>query len=79
MIREGRLFHAIEPGERYLSHCVEALGKDIWLFATDYPHTGSPWPDGVQAVLDTPGLTETARIKTLGSNALRLCPRMQGS
>jgi len=77
VIAEGRLFHAIEPGERYVGHCVEELGEDLWLFSTDYPHTGSPWPDGVQAVLDTPGLPESAIVKTLGTNALKLCTRIR--
>lgn len=76
VIAEGRLFHAIEPGEKYVGHCVDELGEDIWMFSTDYPHTGSPWPNGVQDVLDTPGMSESARTKTLGENALRLCTRI---
>lgn len=76
VLAEGRLFHAVESSERYLEHCVEELGEDIWLFATDYPHTGSPWPHGVQHVTDRPGLTDSAKHKILGENALRLCPRL---
>jgi uncharacterized protein len=72
VLAEGRLFHAVEPGERYLEHCVETLGEEVWLFATDYPHTGSPWPNGVQEITERPGLTERAKIKILGENALRL-------
>ncbi len=72
----GQLFHAVESEEIHLDHCVETLGEDIWLFATDYPHAGSPWPDGVRHIADRPELTERAKVKMLGANALRLCPRL---
>jgi hypothetical protein len=79
VVAEGRLFHAVDPGERYIEHCVQELGEDMWLFATDYPHTGSAWPDGVQHITDRPGLAESAKRKLLGENALRLCPRLAAS
>lgn len=77
VLAEGRLFHAIESGEKYVEHCVQELGEDAWLFATDYPHTGSPWPNGVHRVAARSGLTESAKAKILGANALRLCPRLR--
>jgi len=77
ILAAGQLFHAVEPGERYVQHCVEELGEDVWLFATDYPHTGSPWPYGVQKMSERPELAESAKIKILGANAQRLCPRIK--
>ena len=76
IVAGGQLFHAIESNEEHLDHCVEALGEDVWLFATDYPHSGSPWPHGVQHVTDRAELSESAKAKILGENALRLCPRL---
>jgi predicted TIM-barrel fold metal-dependent hydrolase len=76
VLAEGRLMHAVESEEKYLEFCVDALGEDIWLFATDYPHTGSPWPHGVAHIADRPGLSDSAKRKILGENALRLCPRL---
>ncbi|MPZ14235.1 MAG: amidohydrolase family protein [Chloroflexi bacterium] len=73
----GQLFHSIEAGEDYLEYCVDALGEDIWLFATDYPHSGSPWPDGVPRVTGRSDLTERAKAKILGENAVRLCQRLK--
>jgi predicted TIM-barrel fold metal-dependent hydrolase len=72
----GQLFHAVDPGERYIEHCVQELGEDVWLFATDYPHTGSPWPNGVQHITERPNLAESAKVKILGANAQRLCRRL---
>jgi predicted TIM-barrel fold metal-dependent hydrolase len=76
VLAEGRLFHAVDPGERYIEHCIQELGEDVWLFATDYPHTGSAWPHGVPDVADRPALSDSARAKILGANAQRLCPRL---
>ncbi|TMA82090.1 MAG: amidohydrolase [Deltaproteobacteria bacterium] len=76
VLAEGRLFHSIDPGERYVAHCVQELGEDIWLFATDYPHIGVAFPDGAQAAVDRPGLTQSAKRKILGANAQRLFPRL---
>lgn len=76
VLAEGRLFHAVDPRERYIEHCIEEMGEDIWLFSTDYPHTGSPWPDGVQYIEERSSLSVSAKSKLLGENALRLCPRL---
>jgi predicted TIM-barrel fold metal-dependent hydrolase len=77
VIAEGRLFCSVETGEEHLEYAVETLGEDIWLFATDYPHQGSPWPDGVPQIVERTGLTESAKLKMLGGNALRLFARMK--
>ena len=66
----------MEPGERYIEHCVQELGEDIWLFATDYPHTGVVFPNGAQQAVDRPGLPESAKKKILGANAQRLFTRL---
>jgi predicted TIM-barrel fold metal-dependent hydrolase len=52
------------------------LGEDLWLFATDWPHGDSAWPESVEQTVDRRRLTETARRKILGENAMRLCPRL---
>jgi predicted TIM-barrel fold metal-dependent hydrolase len=72
ILAEGRLFHSIDAGERYIEHCIGELGEDIWLFATDYPHPGTTWPQGVRAAIERPGLSESAKKKILGANAQRL-------
>jgi predicted TIM-barrel fold metal-dependent hydrolase len=78
VVAEGRLFHAVEGGDQQLNNCIEALGEDIWLFATDYPHTGSPWPFGVNEVTDRSDMAADVKNKILGANAMRLCPRIAG-
>ena len=76
VLAEGRYFHAIDSWERSVEFCVEELGEDLWLFATDWPHGDTAWPESVQQITERPQLTATARRKMLGENALRLCRRL---
>ena len=78
VVEEGRLFCALDSGEEYIEFCVEELGEQIWLFSTDYPHPGTSWPDGLPQVVERPGLAESAKLKLLGENAKRFCPRLSG-
>jgi predicted TIM-barrel fold metal-dependent hydrolase len=76
-VAEGRLFHSIVSGERYIEHCIRELGEDIGLFATDYPHPGTTWPHGPRQTIDRPGLPESAKRKVLAANAQRLFTRLR--
>ncbi|MGE5269341.1 MAG: amidohydrolase family protein, partial [Thiohalocapsa sp.] len=44
--------------------------------ASDWPHGDTGWPEAVQQTVDRPRLTESAKRKVLGENAMRLCPRI---
>jgi predicted TIM-barrel fold metal-dependent hydrolase len=77
VIAEGRYFHGIDSWERSLEFCVEELGEDMWLFASDWPHGDTAWPEAVPQTVDRPRLTESAKRKLLGENAMRLCPRLR--
>ncbi|MEE9606959.1 MAG: amidohydrolase family protein [Myxococcota bacterium] len=73
----GQLFCAAEADEEHTPYAIESLGEDIWLFSTDYPHGGSPWPDGVKLITEQ-DMPESAKVKLLGTNALRFLPRLAG-
>jgi len=72
----GRYFHGIDTWERTLEHVVDYVGEDVLLFATDWPHGDTAWPQAVQQVVEWPGLSDGAKRKILGENAMRLCPRL---
>jgi predicted TIM-barrel fold metal-dependent hydrolase len=78
VLAEGRYFHAIDTWERSLEFCVQELGEDLWLFATDWPHGDTAWPESLHQVVNRPGLSESAKRKMLWENAMRLCPRLRG-
>jgi len=75
VVARGQLFCAVESDETLLDLCVQNLGEDIWLFSTDYPHNGTPWPNGVSNIARQP-LPEIAKVKMLGTNALRFLPQL---
>ncbi len=77
VIASGRYFHGIETGEEGLRLAMEEFGEDIWLFTTDFPHRGSPWPNGVQEAIEPAWMTENAKRKMLGENALRFYTRIK--
>ncbi len=77
VVAEGRYFHAIDTWERSIPFCVQELGEDLWLFASDWPHGDTAWPESVPQITDRKELSESAKRKMLGENALRLCPRLR--
>jgi predicted TIM-barrel fold metal-dependent hydrolase len=77
VLAEGRYFHGLDSWERSIDFCVQELGEDLWLFATDWPHGDTAWPESVQQIVERPGLSAQAKRKMLGENALRLCPRLR--
>lgn len=78
VITGGRYAHALDTWESTIEQSVQAMGADLWLFATDYPHKGTQWPKSVDQIVNLPGLSEEAKAKILGGNALRICPRLRG-
>lgn len=76
IIADGQVFCAVDTEEREIGHCVELLGDHVLMFSTDYPHSGNPWPDGVRQIADRTDISETAKIKILGDNAVRFLPRI---
>jgi len=76
IVASGQFFCAVHPKEKLIEYAVEDLGEDVWLFTTDYPHQGTPWPDGVRMITERTRLTESAKVKMLGGNAKRFLPRL---
>ncbi len=76
IVASGQLFCSIEVDETQIEHAVDELGEHIWLFSTDYPHGGTFWPKAVPMVTERKGLSESAKVKLLGENALRFLPQL---
>jgi predicted TIM-barrel fold metal-dependent hydrolase len=79
VLAEGRYFHGFDTWETSIAYCVQELGEDMWLFASDWPHADTAWPEAVGQIVNTLGLPESAKRKILGENAMRLCPRLRES
>jgi predicted TIM-barrel fold metal-dependent hydrolase len=71
-VAAGHVWVSCEPGETLLPAVVDALGADFLLYASDYPHWDSEFPDSVRALRTRADLPGHAREKILGANAARL-------
>ncbi|MPZ14210.1 MAG: amidohydrolase family protein [Chloroflexi bacterium] len=76
IVADGQIFCSVDTAERDIGHCVERLGEHVCLFSTDYPHSANPWPEGVAEITERTDLSETAKVKILGANAVRFLPRL---
>ena len=72
----GQYFHGIDTWESTLEDVVKHVGEDMLLFATDWPHGDTAWPQAVQQVMEWDGLSDTVKQKIFAGNAMRLCPRL---
>jgi hypothetical protein len=68
----GNLWVSCEPGETLLPAVVDALGSDHLLYASDYPHWDSEFPDSADHLRKRGDLDDATKAKILGENAQRL-------
>ena len=72
----SRCFVSCDPDESTLEFVVPMVGEDRVIYASDYPHFDSRFPDTVRLIAEHPRLTDSAKKKILSENALRLYPRL---
>jgi predicted TIM-barrel fold metal-dependent hydrolase len=70
-ITSGRCYFGCEPEEKTLPFAAEHVGEDVLLYASDYPHWDSDWPNTVRTLRERTDLSPTLKRKVLGENALR--------
>jgi hypothetical protein len=70
-VRRGQLWFSFEPEERGLAHAVAELGEDAIMYASDYPHWDSDFPDTSKAVSSRRELGDAVKRKLLRENAAR--------
>ncbi len=68
----GQCYFSCEAEESTLPFVVERVGEDRMLYASDYWHFDTEYWGMVKKLKTYPGLTDSARRKILGENALRL-------
>lgn len=70
-LTRGNLFVSCEPEEALLPVAIEQFGADFILYASDYPHWDSAWPESTKPLLDRTDLSDVDRQKALATNAQR--------
>jgi len=75
-VRSGRYFQSIEipEGEKLTNAVIDLVGEDVLMYASDYPHGESHFPESVERVLawDMP---QHRKRKLFWDNAVRLYAR----
>jgi predicted TIM-barrel fold metal-dependent hydrolase len=64
-------FCAVECDEGLVAQVVDAIGDDLLVTTTDYPHGDSKYPDAMNRFLALP-LSDASKRKILWDNAIRL-------
>jgi predicted TIM-barrel fold metal-dependent hydrolase len=70
-LERGQLFASCEPGEPLLPAAVANLGADWILYASDYPHWDSEFPESARRLRERSDLAPDAQARILGANAER--------
>ena len=70
IIRGGQVSLTLEPEEEILPYVLEAAGDDRIMYASDYAHWDSEYPESVRLVARLPGLSDEQRRRVLGRNAV---------
>lgn len=69
---ERQCWISCDPDEWVIPRVIDLIGEDRLVFATDYPHFDSRFPDSAEAIATTEFLTDRVKRKILGENARRL-------
>src|SRR5262249_9917436 len=75
-VLSGRYFQSIEipEGDRLTNSVIDLLGEDLLMYASDYPHGESWFPESATTVLGWKMPTERKR-KFFGNNGGGFCGR----
>lgn len=75
LLERGQCYFSFEAEEPLLATCVEQLGIEPWVYASDYPHWDSDFPgtaDECREKAAAAGLDGDSIANLLGGNAARL-------
>lgn len=69
---ERQCYISCDPDEWVLPRIIDLIGEEKIVFASDYPHFDSRFPEAVAGIRDNAALSERTKRKILGENATRL-------
>jgi predicted TIM-barrel fold metal-dependent hydrolase len=68
-VARGQLYVSCEPEESAVRFAAETLGPDFILYASDYPHWDSDFPNSTRPLRDRADLSPAVKARVLGENA----------
>lgn len=73
-VKANRCFFTCEGEESALPFMIERFGDDCILYASDYPHWDTDWPNTARMILERKDIGAKSKEKILGLNALSFYP-----
>jgi predicted TIM-barrel fold metal-dependent hydrolase len=70
-VKDGRVFFSFEPEDSMLPYCLEHIGEDRFLFASDYPHWDMTFPHALSGLMERRDITDVQKRKLTYDNAFR--------
>jgi predicted TIM-barrel fold metal-dependent hydrolase len=70
-VKDGRVFFSFEPEDSMLPYCLEHIGEDAFLFASDYPHWDMTFPHALSGLMDRGDVSAEQKRKLTYDNAFR--------
>ncbi len=70
-LERGQIYVSCEPEEPILPGVVDVLGADFIMYASDYPHWDSDFPNSTRPLRERTDISDEARTRILGANARR--------
>jgi len=70
VIRSGQIALTCEPEEEILPYVLDTMGQQLVMYASDYAHWDSEFPESVRILAGISGLGEEQRRRVLGRNAI---------
>jgi predicted TIM-barrel fold metal-dependent hydrolase len=68
-LQRGQIYVSCEPEESAVPFAAEALGPNFILYASDYPHWDSDFPNSTRPLRTRADLSDAARARIMGENA----------
>jgi hypothetical protein len=69
VVRESPVYFTVEPGETLVPETVNYLGERHFMYASDFPHWDSEFPESLEQLWNHPKLSESTKRKILYDNA----------
>jgi predicted TIM-barrel fold metal-dependent hydrolase len=69
VVREARMYFTVESGESLVPETVNYLGDSHFMYASDFPHWDSEFPESLGQLWNHPKLSDEKKRKILRDNA----------
>lgn len=67
-VASGRVYVSFDPDDAMLPYCMDRFGDDMWLFAADYPHWDTIWPNATRQVREREDISNAQKRKVFFDN-----------